>query len=169
MFASDSDCEIILPLWQEYGTDMFAGLDAEFAMIIYDSASDSLVAARDPIGIRPLFYGYLADGSIIFASEAKNLVGLCAHVFPFPPGHYYKDGKFVRYADLTTVTRYSDDDLDTVTKKIREKLISAVEKRLDADAPLGFLLSGGLDSSLVCAISAKLLGKKSAHSPSAWT
>ena len=160
VFASDSDCEIILPLWQEYGTDMFAGLDAEFAMIIYDSASDSLVAARDPIGIRPLFYGYLADGSIIFASEAKNLVGLCAHVFPFPPGHYYKDGKFVRYADLTTVTRYSDDDLDTVTKKIREKLISAVEKRLDADAPLGFLLSGGLDSSLVCAISAKLLGKK---------
>ena len=160
VFASDSDCEIILPLWQEYGTDMFAGLDAEFAMIIYDSASDSLVAARDPIGLRPLFYGYLADGSIIFASEAKNLVGLCAHVFPFPPGHYYKDGKFVRYADLTTVTRYSDDDLDTVTKKIREKLISAVEKRLDADAPLGFLLSGGLDSSLVCAISAKLLGKK---------
>ena len=73
VFASDSDCEIILPLWQEYGTDMFAGLDAEFAMIIYDSASDSLVAARDPIGIRPLFYGYLADGSIIFASEAKNL------------------------------------------------------------------------------------------------
>ena len=139
---------------------MFAGLDAEFAMIIYDSASDSLVAARDPIGIRPLFYGYLADGSIIFASEAKNLVGLCAHVFPFPPGHYYKDGKFVRYTDLTTVTRYSSDDLDTVTKKIREKLISAVEKRLDADAPLGFLLSGGLDSSLVCAISAKLLGKK---------
>ena len=53
VFASDSDCEIILPLWQEYGTDMFAGLDAEFAMIIYDSASDSLVAARDPIGIRP--------------------------------------------------------------------------------------------------------------------
>ena len=160
VFASDSDCEIILPLWQEYGTDMFAGLDAEFAMIIYDSASDSLVAARDPIGIRPLFYGYLADGSIIFASEAKNLVGLCAHVFPFPPGHYYKDGKFVRYADLTTVTEYSRDDLDTVCKKIREKLIAGVEKRLDADAPLGFLLSGGLDSSLVCAISAKLLGKR---------
>ena len=55
-FQSDSDCEIILPLWKEYGTDMFAKLDAEFAMIIYDAASDSLVAARDPIGIRPLFY-----------------------------------------------------------------------------------------------------------------
>ena len=159
-FKSGSDCELLLPLYQRYGTDMFQMLDAEYALIVYDHKSDSLIAARDPIGIRPLFYGYLADGSIIFASEAKNLVGLCTHVFPFPPGHYYKDGKFVRYTDLTTVTRYSSDDLDTVTKKIREKLISAVEKRLDADAPLGFLLSGGLDSSLVCAISAKLLGKK---------
>lgn len=72
VFASDSDCEIILPLWQEYGTEMFAGLDAEFAMIIYDSASDSLVAARDPIGIRPLFYGYLADARS--SSPAKRKI-----------------------------------------------------------------------------------------------
>ena len=159
-FASESDCELIPPLYREYGVEMFAKLDAEFAMIIYDAKADRLVAARDPIGIRPLFYGYLADGGILFASEAKNLVGLCEHIMPFPPGHYYADGKFVRYADLTTVTEYSKDDLDTVCKKIREKLIAGVEKRLDADAPLGFLLSGGLDSSLVCAISAKLLGKK---------
>ena len=159
-FRSESDCEIILPLWKEYGVEMFAKLDAEFAMVIYDAASDSLVAARDPIGIRPLFYGYLADGGIVFASEAKNLIGLCKEVCPFPPGHYYKDGKFVRYADLTTVKTYCEDDLDTVCKSIREKLIAGVSKRLDADAPLGFLLSGGLDSSLVCAISAKLLGRK---------
>ena len=159
-FRSDSDCELILPLYREYGLDMFRRLDAEFAMILYDHKTDSLIAARDPIGIRPLFFGYLADGSIIFASEAKNLVGLCSEVCPFPPGHYYAGGKFVRYADLTTVTHYSTDDLDTVCRNIREKLITAVEKRLDADAPLGFLLSGGLDSSLVCAISAKLLGKK---------
>ena len=158
-FASESDCELILPLYREYGVEMFAKLDAEFAMIIYDAKADRLVAARDPIGIRPLFYGYLADGGILFASEAKNLVGLCERIMPFPPGHYYADGKFVRYADLTTVTEYSKDDLDTVCKKIREKLIAGVEKRLDADAPLGFLLSGGLDSSLVCAISAKLLKK----------
>ena len=160
VFRSQSDCEIILPLYREYGLKMFEKLDAEFAMILYDSRKDSLIAARDPIGIRPLFYGYLSDGSIVFASEAKNLVGLCKEVCPFPPGHYYADGKFVRYADLTTVEQYSTDDLDTVCRTIREKLIAAVDKRLDADAPLGFLLSGGLDSSLVCAISAKLLGKK---------
>ena len=159
-FVSDSDCEIILPLYREHGLKMFAELDAEFAMILYDAEKDSLIAARDPIGIRPLFYGYLDDGGIVFASEAKNLVGLCKEITPFPPGHYYADGQFVRYADLTTVDKYSTDDLDTVTKTIREKLIAGVEKRLDADAPLGFLLSGGLDSSLVCAISAKLLGKK---------
>lgn len=159
-FKSGSDCEILLPLYKEYGVEMFRMLDAEFALILYDGDTESYIAARDPIGIRPLYYGYDAAGAIVFASEPKNLVGLCGKIMPFPPGHYYKDGKFVRYADLTTVTRYSDDDLDTVTKKIREKLISAVEKRLDADAPLGFLLSGGLDSSLVCAISAKLLGKK---------
>lgn len=159
-FMSESDCELILPLYEEYGTDMFRMLDAEFAMIIYDFQRDSLVAARDPIGIRPLYYGYLKDKSIIFASEAKNLVGLCKEILPFPPGHYYADGSFVKYRDLTTVSEYSCDDIDTVCRKIREKLINAVEKRLDADAPLGFLLSGGLDSSLVCAISAKLLGKR---------
>ena len=158
-FVSDSDCEIILPLYREYGLSMFAMLDAEFAMIIYDSRKNEFIAARDPIGIRPLFYGYLADGSIVFASEAKNLVGLCDEIEPFPPGHYYADGKFTRYADLTTVEKYVDDDLDTICANIREKLILGIDKRLDADAPLGFLLSGGLDSSLVCAVSARVLGK----------
>nr|WP_325297423.1 asparagine synthase B [uncultured Dysosmobacter sp.] len=159
-FKSGSDCEILLPLFREYGLGMFARLDAEFALIIYDSKTDSLIAARDPIGIRPLFYGYDRDGAIVFASEAKNLVGLCDEICPFPPGHYYAGGKFVRYADLTTVGTYSQDDLETACKHIRDKLIAGVDKRLDADAPLGFLLSGGLDSSLVCAISSIVLGKK---------
>ncbi len=78
-FESDSDCEIILPLYYKYGLDMFRHLDAEFAMILYDSRKKLLIAARDPIGIRPLFYGYSESGHIAFASEAKNLVGLvCA-------------------------------------------------------------------------------------------
>ena len=158
-FHSDCDCELLLPLYREYGLGMFSRLDAEFALVIYDGEKDTLIAARDPIGIRPLFYGYDHTGAIVFASEAKNLVGLCDRVCPFPPGHYYADGQFVRYADLTTVTAYCHDSLDTVCRTIREKLIAAVEKRLDADAPLGFLLSGGLDSSLVCAIAAHSLGK----------
>ncbi|WP_293009894.1 MULTISPECIES: asparagine synthase B [unclassified Oscillibacter] len=159
-FKSGSDCEILLPMFHEYGLSMFARLDAEFALIIYDSATDSLIAARDPIGIRPLFYGYDADGAIIFASEARNLVGLCAEICPFPPGHYYAYGKFIRFADLTEVTSRVRGDLDTVCRGIRDRLIAAVDKRLDADAPVGFLLSGGLDSSLVCAIGSVVLGKK---------
>ena len=159
-FAGNSDCELLLPLYEEYGLQMFEKLDAEFAMILYDGESGRLIAARDPIGIRPLYYGYFSDGSIAFASEAQNLEGLCTSILPFPPGHYYDGERFIRYADLTTVSRCSSDDLETVCKNIREKLIAGVEKRLDADAPLGFLLSGGLDSSLVCAISSKLLGRK---------
>ena len=81
-FASDSDCEIILPLYYKYGLAMFKHLDAEFAMILYDSRKKLLIAARDPIGIRPLFYGYSESGHIAFASEAKNLVGLCKKIYP---------------------------------------------------------------------------------------
>ena len=98
-FKSDSDCEIILPMYREYGVETFAKLDAEFACVIYDSKTDSYIAARDPIGIRPLYYGFDENGVIVFASEAKNLVGICERIMPFPPGCYYKDGVFVRYRD----------------------------------------------------------------------
>ena len=154
-FKSGSDCEILLPLYREYGVDMFKMLDAEFALIIYDGEEKKYIAARDPIGIRPLYYGYDKKGVIMFASEAKNLVGMCKHVMPFPPGHYYKDGEFVQYCDIAAVDEVCHDDLETVCKNIREKLIAGVDKRLVADAKVGFLLSGGLDSSLVCAIAAR--------------
>lgn len=154
-FVSDSDCEILLPMYREYGTDMFAMLDAEFACIIYDGKLGEYIAARDPIGIRPLYYGYDSKGVILFASEAKNLVTLCDKIMPFPPGHYYKDGKFICYCDISKVDKVCHDDLETACTHIREKLVAGVEKRLVADAKVGFLLSGGLDSSLVCAIAAK--------------
>ena len=156
---SGSDCELILPLYRKLGVELFGQLDAEFAMALYDARSDSLIAARDPIGVRPLFYGYDRAGAIIFASEAKSLVPLCKTVRPFPPGHYYQGGRFVRYADLTTVGRPGTDNLETACAGIRDRLIRAVEKRLDSDAPLGFLLSGGLDSSLVCAIAQRLTSR----------
>ena len=156
-FRSDSDCEILLPLYEQKGVEMFRELDAEFAMILYDGKE--LIAARDPIGIRPLYYGYDSDGAILFASEAKNLVGLCERILPFPPGHYYKDGRFVCYRDPAAVQRVSSDDLETACGHIHDKLVAGIEKRLDADAPVGFLLSGGLDSSLVCAVAARLSKK----------
>ena len=154
-FQSGSDCELLLPLWREHGVDMFRLLDAEFALILYDGKSGEFIAARDPIGIRPLYYGFDKKGVIVFASEAKNLTGLCDVILPFPPGHYYKDGKFVCYDDITKVDQVCDDDLETVCKNIHKKLVAGVHKRLVADAKVGFLLSGGLDSSLVCAIAAR--------------
>ena len=154
-FQSGSDCEILLPLYQEYGVEMFRMLDAEFALILYDGDTKSYIAARDPIGIRPLYYGYDPSGAIVFASEPKNLMGLCGKIMPFPPGHYYKDGKFVCYRDITSVKEVCRDDLDTVCAAIREKLIAGIQKRLVSDAKVGFLLSGGLDSSLVCAVAQK--------------
>ena len=154
-FESNSDCEILLPLYKEYGTEMFSMLDAEFACIIYDGEAGEYIAARDPIGIRPLYYGYDKDGAIIFASEAKNLVELTDKIMPFPPGHYYKGGQFICYCDIAKVDTVCHDDLETVCRNIQDKLVAGVEKRLVADAKVGFLLSGGLDSSLVCAIAAK--------------
>ena len=154
-FKSGSDCEILLPMYREYGTDMFAMLDAEFALIIYDGEAKEFIAARDPIGIRPLYYGYDKKDAIVFASEPKNLVGLCKKIMPFPPGHYYKGGKFVCYRDIAAVDKVCYDDLDAVCRNIHDKLVAGVDKRLVADAKVGFLLSGGLDSSLVCAIAQK--------------
>ena len=154
-FESDSDCEILLPLYKEYGVDMFKMLDAEFACIIYDADNEEYIAARDPIGIRPLFYGYDDKGVILFASEAKNLVGLCDKVMPFPPGHYYRGGEFICYNDIAAVDEVIHAPIDEVCKNIHDKLVYGIEKRLVADAKVGFLLSGGLDSSLVCSVAAK--------------
>ncbi|MDO4466367.1 MAG: asparagine synthase B [Bacillota bacterium] len=158
-FQSESDCEVLIPMYKEMGVSMFKELDAEYACILYDETNNSIIAARDPIGIRPLFYGFDKEGNIVFGSEAKNIVSLVEKVIPFPPGHYYKDGEFVCYKDCTDVKEYLSDDLETVCTNIHDLLVKGVEKRLDADAPVGFLLSGGLDSSLVCAISQKLLNK----------
>ena len=154
-FESDSDCEILLPLYFEYGTDMFAMLDAEYACIIYDKRSNEYIAARDPIGIRPLFYGYDEKGVMVFASEAKNLIGMCASIKAFPPGYYYKGGEFVQYCDITAVDKVVCDSIETICANIHDKLTAGIAKRLVSDSKVGFLLSGGLDSSLVCAIAAR--------------
>ena len=158
-FKSDSDCEILLPLFKEFGFEMFSKLDAEFALIIYDKKEDKIIAARDPLGIRPLYYGKSkSNDTYIFASEPKILVDLVEDIFPFPPCYYFDGEKFIQYSFITDVeskhTRMRD-----VEKNIHSLLVEGVRKRLDSDAPIGFLLSGGLDSSLVCSIATKILKK----------
>jgi len=157
-FTSGSDCEVLIPLYLKYGIEYTCKfLDAEFAMVLYDGNTNNLMAARDPMGIRPMFYGYIkGTKEICFASEAKGLVDICENVMPFPPGHFYSEGKFVCYNDLSQVNFICEDSLEDIGKNIKEKLETAVEKRLQSDVPIGYLLSGGLDSSLVCAIASKL-------------
>ena len=169
-FESESDCEILLPLYEKLGTAVFSFLDAEFACVIYDAEKDDFIAARDPIGIRPLYYGYDEKGNIIFASEPMAIEGIAREIKAFPPGHFYAEGKFVRYRDMTEVktvtgTIVAEDEairekvMEEISINIHDKLINGVDKRLSADVPVGFLLSGGLDSSLVCGIAAAKLKK----------
>ena len=159
-FESNSDCEVLLPLYKEYGTAMFRMLDAEFAMVLYDGDKDQFVAARDPIGIRPLYYCIQKDGSYIFGSEPKNLISLAdGQILPFPPGCYYADGKITRYCDISAAGPSTGSDPEAAAQNIKKLLVRAVAKRMDSDTPVGFLLSGGLDSSLVCSIAARLTDK----------
>ncbi|MFC6276252.1 asparagine synthase B [Psittacicella hinzii] len=161
-FTSGSDCEVLIPAYKALGADyMVRMLDGEFALVLVDADTNTLLAARDPMGIRPLFYGYDKEtGKIAFCSEAKGLIPFCNDVNPFPPGHYYLNGEIICYNDLSNPRQISTDDFAQATTKIRSLLETAVEKRLESDAPIGYLLSGGLDSSLVCAIATKKLGKK---------
>ncbi len=152
-YISHSDCEVLLPLLDKYNiSELCLMLDGEFAFVAYDIINQKLIAARDPIGIRPLFYGYTSEGEIAFSSEAKALLNCCAEIHPFPPGHYYDGQNFKAYLELYKLDERKNTNLDQIFTNIHDLLISAVNKRLHADVPLGFLLSGGLDSSLVCAI-----------------
>ncbi|MCB9091354.1 MAG: asparagine synthase B [Halobacteriovoraceae bacterium] len=160
-FHSHSDCEVLLPLIRKYGIKKaMKKLDAEFALVMWSEKDKKFFAARDPIGIRPLFYGKLKTSQkLIFSSELKALSKICETVETFPPGHYYDGTEILPYVDLTTHSEYCYDSIDKIYQQIHDKLVRGVVKRLDSDAPLGFLLSGGLDSSLVCSIAAKHLKK----------
>ncbi|MFD1096737.1 asparagine synthase B [Salegentibacter chungangensis] len=157
-FRTTGDSEVIVHLYEEYGYDFLDKLDGVFSFVVVDGKD--FIAARDPIGVKPLYYGTDEDGTIWFASEMKALAGECASFAPFPPGHYYTPQTgFVEY--------YTPDwfDYKKATKaldlsKIREDLIAATKKRLMADVPLGVLLSGGLDSSLTSSIASRLMAER---------
>lgn len=156
--TASSDCAVIIPLITKFGIQRACEiLDSEFAFVFYDHESRKVLAARDPIGIRPLFYGIPRTGEgIVFASEVKMLAATCQTIRPFPPGHYFDGERFVAYRDLTKVATTNADSDEQILSSIETLLVEAVRKRMVADVQVGYLLSGGLDSSLVCAIAARM-------------
>lgn len=152
-FVSHSDCEVLLPLYELWGMEkMVKSLDAEYALVIWDEKKGKLLAARDPMGIRPLFYGKTKEGKMAFASEVKALIDVCSDITPFPPGHYFDGEKIICYLDLSQAEKFHTLSTPEILKGINEKLREGVRKRLQSDAEIGFLLSGGLDSSLVLSL-----------------
>jgi asparagine synthase (glutamine-hydrolysing) len=157
-FESSSDCEVLLPLLDKFGLEgALQRIDGEFAFVAFDSRTQTLQAARDPMGIRPLFYGYSTDREqMFFASEAKALTELCSFVEPFPPGSFFDGHEIRAYKSYEKIPVLAKREVDQeILQEINQRLTAAVIKRLHADAPVGFLLSGGLDSSLVCSIAAQ--------------
>jgi asparagine synthase (glutamine-hydrolysing) len=155
-FTTHSDSEVILPLYREKGPDCVRDLDGMFAFALYQE--DAFMLARDPIGIKPLYYGY-KDGHFYFSSElaAMSLSGV-SEVHEFPCGHYYTPQRgFIRYYDVPPAKDYHLTDVEHTTDLIRCTLIQAVRKRLLADKQIhvGAFCSGGLDSSLIASIAAR--------------
>lgn len=157
-FQTHSDSEVILALYDERGPDGVRDLDGMFAFALFDETQGIFMLARDPIGIKPLYYGFHED-VMYFTSElgAMSLAGL-EEVHEFPPGHYYTptDG-FIRYYQLPKVDKSPLVNVESICLRIRNTFTRAVKKRLLADpqVPVGSFCSGGLDSSIVAAIAAE--------------
>ena len=149
-FRTNSDTEVIIHLFEEIGERSVSRLDGMFAFILYDGKD--ILVARDPLGIKPLYHGQ-KDNCFFFASEIKALEGIVDSIQEFPPGHYYssKEG-LVQYHQLPEIEHW-EDNTGKITEELRWRLSRAVQKRWMSDVPLGCFLSGGIDSSLICAVS----------------
>ncbi|MBO2599073.1 asparagine synthase B [Shewanella algae] len=153
-YQTNSDCEVILALYQEYGCDFLDKLNGIFAFVLYDKAKDCYLVGRDHMGIIPLYTGRDTSGNFYVASEMKALVPVCKTVEVFSPGHYLYS------VDDAPVQYYQRDwrDYEAVaqnsasSEELREALEAAVKRQLMSDVPYGVLLSGGLDSSVISAI-----------------
>ncbi|MHA7059975.1 asparagine synthase B [Aquimarina sp. M1] len=171
-FQTESDCEVILALYQERGADFLDDLNGIFAFALYDVEKDVYLIARDHMGIIPLYMGWDQNGTFYVASELKALEGVCSKIELFPPGHYLdsKKGELTRWY----VRDWSDFDAvknnQTSIDEVRQALEDAVHRQLMSDVPYGVLLSGGLDSSVTSAIAKKYSEKRieSGDTKEAW-
>ncbi|OOE93757.1 asparagine synthase B [Salinivibrio sp. AR647] len=153
-FQTESDCEIILALYQEKGAELLDYLNGIFAFILYDEEQDAYLIGRDHIGIIPLYHGHDEHGNYYVASEMKALTPVCKTISEFPPGHFLwsKQGEPVRYYKRDWMDYDAVKDNRTDKAALKEALESAVHRQLMTDVPYGVLLSGGLDSSVISAI-----------------
>lgn len=154
-FRTTSDSEVIVHLYEEYGYEFCDMLDGIFSFVVING--DDYIAGRDPLGVKPLYYGLDERGRMYFSSEMKAIADQCKNFSTFPPGHYYtaKTGFVKYYRPEWEDAAKATDEVDYFA--IRETLTQAVEKRLMSDVPIGVLLSGGLDSSLTSSIAARLM------------
>jgi asparagine synthase (glutamine-hydrolysing) len=171
-FLTQSDCEVILALYQEKGADFLEDLNGIFAFALYDQTQDRYLIARDHMGIIPLYIGWDARGNFYVASELKALEGVCKQIEEFKPGHYLDSriGEPRQWykRDWTDYARVKDNPTDIAT--LREALEAAVHRQLMCDVPYGVLLSGGLDSSITSAVAKKFAAMRveSGDTQQAW-
>jgi asparagine synthase (glutamine-hydrolysing) len=153
-FQTDSDCEVILALYQEMGADLLEELNGIFAFVLYDEEKDEYLVGRDHIGIIPLYQGYDEHGNYYVASEMKALVPVCKTISEFPPGSFYssKDAEPQRYYTRDWNEYAAVQGNSTSKEELTEALEAAVKRQLMTDVPYGVLLSGGLDSSITSAV-----------------
>tara|TARA_Y100000994_G_C15703155_1_gene446103 strand:- start:4018 stop:5682 length:1665 start_codon:yes stop_codon:yes gene_type:complete len=171
-FKTNSDCEVILALYEKYGCDFIDKLNGIFAFAIYDIDKNEYFIARDHIGIIPLYMGWDDDGTFYVASELKALEYKCTKIELFPPGNYLysNDEKLKKWYQYDWSDFKSVEKNNTSINDIRTALESAVHRQLMTDVPYGVLLSGGLDSSIISAVVKKYADKRieSGDATDAW-
>ncbi|ALM91308.1 MULTISPECIES: asparagine synthase B [Alteromonas] len=161
-FKTRSDCEVILPLFQQKGVSFVDELEGMFSFVLYDDEQDAYLIARDHMGIIPLYTGYDEHGNFYVASEMKALAPICKTISEFPPGHYLwsKDGQITKYYKRDWMEYDAVKDNTTNLDDLRVAFEKSVKSHMMSDVPYAVLLSGGLDSSLVSAIAAKYVAKR---------
>ena len=161
-FQTESDCEVILALYQEKGVHFLDEMNGIFGFAIYDVEKDEYFIARDHMGIIPLYIGWDQNGTFYVASELKALEGYCTKIQLFPPGHYMssKDGEFVQWYKREWTDYDAVKENATSIEEIKIALEAAVHRQLMSDVPYGVLLSGGLDSSITSAVAKKYAQKR---------
>ena len=160
-FLTQSDCEVIISLYQEKGDAFLDDLNGIFGFAIYDTQKDEYLVARDHMGIIPLYMGWDKQGTFYVASELKALEGYCNKIEVFPPGHYYTREKGLQKWYTRDWMEYEAvKENETSIKELQIALEDAVHRQLMSDVPYGVLLSGGLDSSITSAIAKKYASKR---------